>query len=150
VIEVLNSFWALGTRGIVLKVTWVLYINSLRPSVRDGARVSRRPGPAHLVLRVFFQKICGFWAEISCSQSFLSKDLWFLGRNFLFPEFSFKRSVVSELSVQVDWAWLVGRNFLFPEFLFKRSMLCSYNSRTSSPSTGSTAIYVLSIFTCTT
>jgi hypothetical protein len=36
--------------------------------------------------KVFFQKICGFWAGISCSQSFLSKDLWFLGQNFLFPE----------------------------------------------------------------
>jgi hypothetical protein len=49
----------------------------LRPSVRDGARVSRRPGPARLVLRVFFQKIYGFRAGISCSQSFLSEDLWF-------------------------------------------------------------------------
>jgi len=55
----------------------ILYINSLRPSIRDGARVSRRPGPAHPVLRIFFQKICGFRAGISCSQSFLSKDLWF-------------------------------------------------------------------------
>jgi hypothetical protein len=29
-------------------------------------------------------------------------------------------------------------------------VLCSCNSRASSPSTGSTAIYVVSIFTCTT
>jgi len=46
-------------------------------SVRDGAQVSRRPGLARPVLRVFFQKICGFRAGISCSQNFLSKDLWF-------------------------------------------------------------------------
>ncbi len=86
----------------------------------------------------------------SCSKNFLSKDLWFPNQNFLFPEFSFKRSVVSELDVQADWARPVGRNFMFPEFSFKRSVLCSCNSRASSPSTGSTAIYVLSIFTCTT
>jgi hypothetical protein len=34
-------------------------------------------GLKFLVPKVFFQKIYGFWAEISCSQSFLSKDLWF-------------------------------------------------------------------------
>ncbi len=60
---------------------------------------------------------------ISCSQSFLLKDLWVPGRNFLFPEFSFKRSVVSELGVQADRARPVGRNFLFPEFSFKRSVV---------------------------
>jgi len=52
-------------------------------------------GPEFPIPRVFFQKICGFRAGISYSQSFLSKDLWFPGRNFLFPEFSCKRSVVS-------------------------------------------------------
>jgi len=86
----------------------------------------------------------------SCSQNFLSKDMWFPSRNFLFPKFSFKRYVVSELGVQADRAWPVGQNFLFPEFSFKRSVLCSCNSRASSPSTESTTIYVLSIFTCTT
>jgi len=62
-------------------------------------------GPEFPVPRVFFSKICGFgarhssrpgpagfwsgWARsvgISCSQSFPLKDLWFPGRNFLFPE----------------------------------------------------------------
>jgi hypothetical protein len=61
----------------VRRVVRILSINSLRPSVRDGVRVSRRPGPARPVLRVFFQKICGFRAGNSCSQSFLWKDLWF-------------------------------------------------------------------------
>jgi len=60
----------------------ILYRNSLRPSVRDGVRVSRRLGPVRHVLRIFFQKICGFWAGISCSQSFLSKDLWFPSSTF--------------------------------------------------------------------
>jgi hypothetical protein len=41
----------------------------------------------------------------------------------MFPEFSFKRSVVSELGVEADRAWPVGRNFLFPEFSFKRSVV---------------------------
>jgi len=41
----------------------ILYINSLRPFVRDGARVSRRPSPARPVRKVFFQKICGFRAR---------------------------------------------------------------------------------------
>jgi len=86
----------------------------------------------------------------SCSQNFLSKDLWFPSGNFLFPKFSFKRSVVSELGVQADRAQLVGWNFLFPEFSFKRYVLCNCNSRASSPSTESTAIYVPSIFMCTT
>jgi hypothetical protein len=86
----------------------------------------------------------------SCSKNFLSKDLWFPNQNFLFPEFSFKRSVFSELGVQADWARPVGRNFMFPEFSFKRSVLYSCNSRASSPSIESTAIYVLSIFMCTT
>jgi len=108
--------------------TWISHKglhNGLRPraptsiykfttSVHDGVWVSRRPGPACLVRKIFFQNICGFRAKISCSQSFLSKDLWFpssafrptgpgrflkrlgpVGRNFLFPKFSFKRSVVS-------------------------------------------------------
>ncbi len=60
----------------------ILYRNSLRPSVRDGVRVSRRLGPVRHVLRIFFQKICGFRAGISCSQSFLSKDLWFPSSTF--------------------------------------------------------------------
>jgi hypothetical protein len=33
--------------------------------------------PEFPIPRVFFQKICGFRARISCSQSFVSKDLWF-------------------------------------------------------------------------
>ncbi len=85
--------------------------------LRDSSFGSAGPGlalPKFPVPRVFFQKIYDFRAEISCSQSFLLKDLWFrssafrptgpgwflkrlgpVGRNFLFPEFSFKRSVVS-------------------------------------------------------
>jgi hypothetical protein len=97
-------------------------------SVTDG-----RPGPARRskfhVPRVFFQKICGFRAGISCSQSFLSKDLWFPGRNFLFPEFSFKRSVVSELGVQADRARPVfeaagpGRlEFPIPKVFFSKDL----------------------------
>ncbi len=49
--------------------------------------------------------------------------MWFPGRNVLFPEFSFKRSVVSELDVQADRARPVSQNFLFPEFSFKRSVV---------------------------
>jgi hypothetical protein len=56
-------------------------------------------------------------------QSFLLKDLWVPGRNFLFLEFSFKRYVISELGVQVDRARPVGWNFMFPEFFFKRSVI---------------------------
>ncbi len=56
-------------------------------------------------------------------QSFLLKDLWVPGRNCMFPEFSFKRSVVSELGVQADRARPVGQNFLFPEFSFKKSVV---------------------------
>jgi hypothetical protein len=114
--------------------------------VRDGVQVSRRSGPARPVLRVFFQKICGFQVGIFCSLSFLSKDPWFSGRNFLFPEFSFKRSVVSRSEFFVPRVffqkicgfqagiscsqsflskdlWFLGRNFLFPEFSFKRSVV---------------------------
>jgi hypothetical protein len=57
----------------------------------------------------------------SCSQSFLSKDLWFLGRNFLFPEFSFKRSVVSELGVQADRVGVLYVEVLKPRSLLKLS-----------------------------
>jgi len=53
------------------------------------------------VPRVFFQKICGLRARIFCSESFLSKDLWFSGSNFLFWKFSFKRSVVFGLEFSV-------------------------------------------------
>jgi len=52
------------------------------PKVMElGSVTDNRPGPAHRmefpVPRVFFQKIYGFRAGISCSQSFLLKDLWF-------------------------------------------------------------------------
>jgi hypothetical protein len=58
-----------------------------------------RPGWSEFPIpRVFFQKICGFRAGISCSQSFLSKDLWFLGRNFLFPE----AAPISKRTVAMD------------------------------------------------
>jgi hypothetical protein len=74
-----------------------------------------------LVPRVFFQKIRGFQVEIFCSQSFLSKDLWFLGRNFLFPEFSFKRSVVSRSE------FLVPRVFFQKICGFQIEISCSQN-----------------------
>ncbi len=57
----------------------------------------------------------------SCSQSFLSKDMWFLGWNFLFPEFSFKRSVVSELGVQANWVSVLSVEVLKPKSLLKLS-----------------------------
>jgi hypothetical protein len=57
----------------------------------------------------------------SCSQSFLSKDLWFPGQNFLFLEFSFKRSVVSELGVQADRAGVLSVEVLKPRSLLKLS-----------------------------
>jgi hypothetical protein len=53
----------------------------------------------------------------SCSQSFLSKDLWFPGRNFLFREFSFKRSVVS------------GPEFPIPKVFFQK--ICGFRARRS-------------------
>ncbi len=47
----------------------------------DGrpARSGRPELPVH---RIFFQKVCGFQARISCSQSFLLKDLWFWSSAF--------------------------------------------------------------------
>jgi len=81
----LSSFIDDGNSKLVRQKASILYINSVRLFVCDEALVRHiRPGPL---------------VEISCSQSFLSKDLWFPSRNFLFPEFSFKRSVVSELGV---------------------------------------------------
>ncbi len=73
---------------------------SVRPSVHDGARV-------------FEAAKTGFGSSGPVGQnflfqSFLLKDLWVPGRNCMFSEFSFKRSVVSKL--------------LVPEFSFKRSM----------------------------
>ncbi len=71
--------------------------------VYDGARVRhRRPSPS---------------VGISCSQSFLLKDLWFPGRNFLFPEFSFKRSVVS------------GPEFPVPKIFFQK--ICGFGAQRS-------------------
>ncbi len=93
----------------------VSLLDYLRPSVRDGAWV-------------FEAAKTGFGSSSPVGQnflfqSFLLKDLWVPGRNCLFPEFSFKRSVVSKLGVQADWARPVGRNFLFPKFSFKRSVI---------------------------
>jgi len=81
-------------------------------SVTDG-----RPGPAcrseFHVPRVFFQKIYGFRAGISCSQSFLLKDLW--SRSSAFKP--------TGLDQFLKWLGPVGRNFLFPKFFFKRSVV---------------------------
>jgi len=142
-----SQFWDLDfTRGLHSGLwPWAptsLYIR-FTTSVRDGARVRHKqstgPGPAlpeFPVPRVFFQKICDFRVEISCSQSFLLKYLWFrssafrptglgrflkrlgpVDRNFLFPKFSFKRSVVS------------GPEFPVPKVFFQK--ICGFWARIS-------------------
>jgi hypothetical protein len=67
--------------------------------VTDG-----RPGPARRsefpVPRVFFQKIYGFRVEISCSQSFLLKDLWFRSSGTSRPG---RRTVYQGLKTQITF-----------------------------------------------
>jgi hypothetical protein len=109
--------------GVLLKKNYAIenLICKFTTSVTKlGSVIDGRPGPARWskfhVPRVFFQKICGFRAGISCSQSFLLKDLWFRSS-------AFRPIGLGQFLKQLG---PVGRNFLFPKFFFQK--ICGFRA----------------------